>query len=104
MVSVAVQQAVVGATMNSILIEILLYGMLHSTYRRILLSNVYHRKCTIRNVCSIYAGTVYIYCENKNIVLMLTTTTKIGIDSVKEVPYKLVYCCIHHKFIHYPCH
>ncbi len=63
--------------------------------------------CTIETVPSgmyaaVYTGTVYIYCKNKNIVLMLTA--KIWIDSVKEVPYKLVYCCIHLKFIHYPCH
>ena len=103
MVSASVQRAVVSATINSVLVEILLYGTLHSIHGRILLSNV----CIIGNVPSgmyaaVYTGTVYIYSKNKYIAL--TLTAKIWINSVKKVTDKLLHCCIHHKFIHSPCH
>ena len=65
MVSTSVKRAVVSAAVNSVLIEILLYGKYEILYIHIYFPLIF---VSLGIYSAFYAGTMYIYCENDNII------------------------------------
>ena len=65
MVSTSVKRAVVSAAVNSVLIEILLYGQYEILYLHIYFPLIF---VSSGIYAAVYAGTMYIYCENDNII------------------------------------